>query len=116
MRRTEQSVIAVAEPHPESLPCKRTFAEETPAIQYADRCFLAGLGENGESHLAGVQIENRSAVSPCVKTFAKSTIFLPSPMVARNVLVSKSRFLLADGTGCMIHLVNRVPERWHGLA
>jgi hypothetical protein len=39
------------------LTCKRTFTEETPIAQYADRGFLAGFGDNGESHLAGLQIK-----------------------------------------------------------
>jgi hypothetical protein len=42
--------------HAERLTCKRTFAEETTITQYADRGFLAGFGNNGESHLAGLQI------------------------------------------------------------
>jgi hypothetical protein len=32
--------------HAEGLACKRTFAEEAPITQYADRRFLAGLGDN----------------------------------------------------------------------
>jgi hypothetical protein len=36
---------------------KRTFAEETPITQYADRGFPAGFGNNAESHLAGLQIK-----------------------------------------------------------
>jgi hypothetical protein len=41
------------------LACKRTFAKEIPVTRYADRGFLAGLGNNGESHLAGLQIKYR---------------------------------------------------------
>jgi hypothetical protein len=44
--------------HAERLTCKRTFAEETTITQYADRGFLAGFGNNGESHLAGLQIKH----------------------------------------------------------
>jgi hypothetical protein len=40
------------------LACKRTFAEETPITQYADRRFLAGLGDNRESYLARLQIKH----------------------------------------------------------
>jgi hypothetical protein len=40
------------------LTCKRTFTEETPITQYADRGFLAILGDNGESYLACLQIKH----------------------------------------------------------
>src|SRR5579859_6611762 len=45
--------------HAKKLARKRTFAEETPIAQYADRGFLAILGYNGESHLAGLKIKYR---------------------------------------------------------
>jgi hypothetical protein len=38
---------------------KRTFPEETSLTQYADRGFLAILGDNGESYLACLQIKHR---------------------------------------------------------
>ena len=73
------------------------FAEETPITQYADRGFLAPFGNNGESHLAGLQINTASTGPPCAKKvcfFGKSKAFLPSPMVARNAWGANSRLLL----------------------
>jgi hypothetical protein len=45
--------------HAESLACKRTFAEEAPITQYADSCFPASFGDNGESYFARLQVKNR---------------------------------------------------------
>jgi hypothetical protein len=41
----------------ESSARKRTFAEDTPITQDADRGLLAGFGNNGESYFAGLQIK-----------------------------------------------------------
>src|SRR5581483_10293807 len=48
----------VCRTHAEMLTCKRTFAEETPLTQYADRGFLAILGDDGESYLPCLQIKH----------------------------------------------------------
>jgi hypothetical protein len=45
--------------HSERLACKRTLTEEIPITQYADRRFLASLGDDGESYLARLQIKHR---------------------------------------------------------
>src|SRR5438105_6849017 len=44
--------------HAESLACQRAFSKKIPLTQYADRCFLAGLGYNGEPHFAILNIED----------------------------------------------------------
>jgi len=44
--------------HTESLACQRAFTKEIPLAQCADRCFLAGLRDDGEPDLAFLDIEH----------------------------------------------------------
>ena len=105
--------------HAQRLSCKRTFAEETLLTQYADRRFLAILGDNGESYLACLQIENCVGGVPLREDgllLRKGTAFLPSPMVARKFLGSKSRpFLGAATKGIVGPQVEKVPEHLRDL-
>jgi hypothetical protein len=70
--------------HAERLTCKRTFAEETSITQYPDRGFFAGFGNNGQSHLAALQIKH------CVREI---------PLRENGLLFRKEQSLpaLADG-------------------
>jgi len=57
----------IVERAPDAVILQANFAEETPITQYADRGFLAPFGNNGESHLAGLQINTASTGPPCAK-------------------------------------------------
>src|ERR1700724_4155192 len=53
-------------PHTESLARKRTFSEKVSLAQYAQGCFLANLGYDGEPNLAFLDIKDCvSLVSLC---------------------------------------------------
>jgi hypothetical protein len=74
--------------------------EKLSRVQDAQSGFLTRFGYNRESHLAFLNVGDCVTTSPCEKIvsfFGNVMALLPSPIVARNFLGSKSDFFWLTG-------------------
>ena len=93
-------------------PASEPSPKKSPSLNIPMVASLPLFGDDGESHLACLDIEDGIGVIPLREDASVSSgraqIFLPAPMVARKVLGSNSFFFLGTETGVMVGCPLRV--------